>query len=122
MGVIELQIARHADEQGRLEALEIRTEAVWLDIREGLADQLATGETIKVNGRPLLDFENVEGWLFDNKAEEVRQAMILCAINEGLGGKHMKRLIEEAALALVNLYSDNFKQEIRSDLSKGGIA
>lgn len=122
MGAIELQIARYADEQGRKDALDEQTETAWLEAREDLAEQLANDQALKLNGRILLTFEDVENWLFERRPEEMRQAMILCVANHGLGGKHMKRLIEEAAQAVVDNYADNFKQEIQNDIEKGEAA
>lgn len=123
MRVFERQADRHAAEEGRAVALENMAEQIWRDSREDMAERLAAGEALKVNGITVLDESNISDHLFNpDNATETSKAMALCAVNHAVGGKHIKRLMERSALELVDAYEDDFKRDIQNDLEQGEAA
>ena len=122
MGAVEQSIDRHAEEVSRLDDIEECVEKLWQDQRESLADSLAKGATLRVSSRSLLSGEDVCEHLFSTNPDEANNAMILSVNNPRLGGKHMDRLMREAALSLVDDFADGFKTEIEKDIEKGDAA
>lgn len=115
MGAIELQIDRHADELGRLEAIETYVEREWDKIRDELADKLANGERLEADERIVLDFGDVSDRLWGNYPDQGEAALKLCAQSPSLGGRHMQRLLFQIAQELVDLFSDAFKKDLEND-------
>lgn len=113
MGAFELEADRHADEMGRLEARENYAEQRFLDERECLAEQLASGNSITADGATL-NYDEILEHLCSNRDDQLRAAFRLCMVNSGLGGLHLKRILEEVATEIV----DKFAKEIRSDMEK----
>jgi|SRR5690554_749362 len=119
MGAVEREIDRYAEELGQLDDIEDQVETAWIEQREELAERLAKGADIRVDGRTLLDATDVCDRLFSNQAKEANDAMVLCVNNPILGGKHMARMMRKAAEELIDSFSDRFKAEIEKDIEKG---
>jgi len=119
MGAVEREIDRYAEELGQLGDIEDQVETAWIEQREELAERLAKGADIRVDGRTLLDATDVCDRLFSNQSKEANDAMVLCVNNPTLGGKHMARMMRKAAEELIDSFSDRFKAEIEKDIEKG---
>ena len=97
--------------------LEQLSEQWFASQREELAACLAAGEAIHAGGSTLLTFEDVEGVLYPDMAEEVRAAMMLCAEKPELGGKHMRNLLRGVALGLIDTFQDGIRADYESDIN-----
>ena len=115
MAAIELQIDRHADEIGFLEARDHFVEQQWRDQRDELADKLANGTQLATEAGTVLTFGDVTNRLWSNYPEQGEAAMKLCAQCPSLGGRHMQRLLFDIAVELVEAFSDAFKTDLEND-------
>lgn len=122
MGAVEQDIDRYAEELSELDAMDEAVDKQWSEAREALAEQLAAGKTLKAGGRPVLSKDDVVDHLFFEKPDEANTAMVLCFISPAIGGKHIKRLMEEMALDLLDDYADAFKDDIQRDIQQGEAA
>ena len=100
--------------------LEVMSDEWFQSWRTELAAILACGEDIHAYGKPILTFDDVTDNLYPELDEEVKGAMKLCANDALLGGKHMTRILEGVALALIDANEmtlrDSYEQELnRSD-------
>ena len=122
MGAVERQIDRHADELGRLEDIENRVDKVWREQRDELAERLAKGSSLRALGEVVLEADDVADRLFGDNPDEANSAMVLCVNNPQLGGKHIARMMREAAEKLVEESSSRFKADIENDIENGEVA
>jgi hypothetical protein len=114
MGAFEREADRHADEMGRLEARENYAEQRFLDERESLAETLASGQSIQADGKAL-DYDDLLDHLYINRDDQLRAAFRLCMVSEALGGRHLKRILEESATELVDKYAKEFRSDMEKD-------
>lgn len=101
-------------------SLDDRVDERWREERQEIADMIARGETytLSVPGKPdvHLDYWEIDDWLYRNAEDEIHKAMALCVMHPELGGKHVKRLVERAALAVTDQLATEIKSAIRREL------
>lgn len=114
MGAVERDIDWYADEEGRQQEREDKAEQWFIDERENLADRLSSGAALKVNERLTLDFDAVMENLY-HRDEQLKAAFRLCMVNSGLGGLHLKKMISEIALEVVDEASGEFRDKMEKE-------
>lgn len=90
--------------------------------REEMAADLASGEVLLTHGNPLLTYEDLEGHLDPKYMEEVSKAIKLCGKNPELGGKHVQKILENAALDLVDNFQDAFRASYEEEINRSDAA
>ena len=102
--------------------LEALSESWFRRGRKEMAACLAAGDVLLTHGNPLLTFEDLENHLYPKYESEVRKAMLLCATFPEIGGKHMQRILEGAALELVDNFQDAFRASYEEEINRSDAA
>jgi hypothetical protein len=102
--------------------LETLSDEWFQNWREEMAAVLACGEDIHAYGKPILVFDDVADNLYPELGEEVKNAMMMCAINAELGGKHMTKILEGVALALVDANEMTLRDSYEEELNRSEAA
>lgn len=115
MGHAERQADRHAEELGRLADVEDWAEHQWETLRSELAAKLSAGATLRVDHRPVLDFDHVIDRICTDSSERLRAALLLSMSHPSLSVSMFTILIERAALALVDESAKTFKRALEKE-------
>lgn len=102
--------------------LEALSESWFRRNREEMAACLAHGETLKAFGKPLLTAEDLENRVYSWHDTEIRVAMCLCTMSPEVGGKHVKRILDRAALDLVNAFQDELRASYEEEINQKDAA
>lgn len=116
-GYFELQADRHADEQGQIDRIEHQVEKAWDRERGELIAMLAMGKPLTALGKPLLDFIDVRDRMAEEHDKAQDACFILSATHPDLAGHHMKKLVEQVAEELVDLFADDLRADIQRDIA-----
>jgi len=115
MGHAERQADYHAEELGRLADIDDWVERQWETLRSELAAKLSAGATLRIDNRPVLDFDHVIDRICTESSESLRAALLLSMSHPSLSGPTFTILIERAALALVDESAKTFKRALEKE-------
>lgn len=102
--------------------LEALSESWFRRNREEMAACLAAGEPLLVHGKPYLTYENLEHHLDPNYIGQVMKAVELCGREPERGGKHVQRILEGAALDLINAHESAFRASYEEEINRSEAA
>jgi hypothetical protein len=90
--------------------------------REEMAAHLASDESLQAFDKALLSFEDLEERVYSDHAGELTAALKLCAIEPVTGGKHIRKLLETAALELVDAFECGLRASYEEEINRSEAA